>query len=336
MKAAVFNKPGKIEVKEISKPGLSSGEVLVKVKATGICGTDHHIFQGEAPADFPVVPGHEMSGVVEKKAENVTKVDPGDKVTVNPNIHCGHCYYCQRGEINLCENLQAVGVTQNGGFAEYVVIPETNIHKLEDEISFEEGAMIEPISCCLHGIDLADIKPGDKVVIIGGGAIGLILAQLARISGAAEVFISEPEKSRQLIAKELGFNKIYSPEAINKSLFDFSDPGADIVIEAVGLETTIRQSLKLVRSGGTVLLFGVSPENLDIPLSPFQVYKKELTIKGSNINPFVTERALDLLNSNKVIVDNLISSTYVLEQLPDIFSGKIKESGIKSIIYFKN
>ena len=163
MRAAVLEKTGKISFKKQDIPEPSKNEVLIKVKATGVCGTDHHIFQGEAPAEPPVILGHEMAGKVEKTGENVQNIEFGDKVAVNPNIHCGHCYFCQRGEINLCRNLQAIGVTRDGGFAEYVVVPETNVHVFTGDISYEEGAMVEPISCCLHGIDLVKINSGATV-----------------------------------------------------------------------------------------------------------------------------------------------------------------------------
>ncbi|MFW6006532.1 MAG: zinc-dependent alcohol dehydrogenase family protein [Bacillota bacterium] len=334
MKAAVFEKPGSISLKKVDIPELSPEEVLIKVKASGICGTDHHIYQGEAPASFPVIPGHEMSGIIEKTGEKVSRLNSGDRVAVNPNIHCGTCYYCQRGEVNLCKNLQAVGVTRDGGFAEFVTVPETNVHKIEDNISFSAGAMIEPVSCCLHGIDLARIKPGAKVVILGGGAIGLILAQLARESGAAEVFISEPEIARQELAGNLGFKNVFTPDIIDEKLFKKSPVGADVVVEAVGIENTVKQSLELVRNGGNILFFGVCPEELTVPISPFAVYKRELTIKGSNINPFVTERAIEILNKEKIEVEKLVTHQYDLSVLPEIFSGNITNSGLKSIITF--
>ncbi len=334
MKVAVFNEKKKITIENREKPEPGENQVLVKVKASGLCGTDIHIFQGEAPAEFPVIPGHEFSGEIVEIGENVDKVSNGDKVAINPNIHCGHCFYCQRGEIHMCTDLQAVGVTRDGGFAEYVVVPQTQVHLLDKDISYEEGAMIEPLSCCLHGIDIANIAPGDKVVILGGGAIGLILAQLAEIAGALEVIVSEPSSARRELAREIGINNIISPENLEKTVFEKSEIGADVVIEAVGIESTIRQSFEIVRKRGSIILFGVAPEDLEVSFSPFSVFQKELTVKGSRINPFVTERAVKILNSGKIEVGKLITNIYNLEKLPKILEGKITDTGLKTLITF--
>lgn len=331
MKAAIMKKAGEIKIKEVEIRSPGAKEVLVKVKASGICGTDYHIYAGKAPAKFPLIPGHEIAGKIEEVGTDIYSLVPGDKVAINPNIHCGHCFFCRRGSVNLCSNLQAVGVTRDGGFGEFVKVPVTNVYKLPTSVDYEVGAMVEPISCCLHGIDLAKIKTGDNVVILGGGAIGLILAQLARNAGAKNVIISEPDRSKKKIAHSMDFKMVISPEKVNDELSRLSVPGADIVIEAVGKGETIKQALQLVRKGGTCVFFGVCPEQLEVPLSPFAIYRNEITIKGSYINPFVTERAIKLLD--KLEIKKLITDRFSLEELVDILNKK-KEENMKAIVIF--
>ncbi len=335
MKAVLFKGKGRLEIEDVAIPKVDKEEVLVEVKATGICGTDRHIYNGEAPAKPPMIPGHEIAGVVVDLGERVSNLKRGDRIAVDPNIFCNNCFYCKRGEIHLCENLEAVGVTRDGGFAQYVLIPAANVYRLPDSISYTAGAMVEPLSCCLHGIDIADIKTGDLVVVLGGGAIGLILAQLALLSGAREVIISEPDSSKREKAKSLGLENVVVPDMIKEVVTNLSKYGADVVIEAVGRAETVAQSFELVRRGGTIVLFGVSPEDMKLPISPFDIYQKELTVKGSYINPFVTDRAIDILASGKLEVEGLVTKKYSLGNLPDYFSKGKGSQDIKSLLVFE-
>ncbi len=335
MKAAIYFKPGVIALEDVQIPAISSQDVFIRVKVTGICGTDRHIFKGDAPAALKIALGHELSGEITEIGESVEGFAVGDRVVVDPNIFCGKCFYCRRGEVNLCENLEAVGVTQNGGFAEYVAVPASNVYKLPESLSFAEGAMAEPVSCCLRGIDQADISPGDIIMVLGGGAIGLILAQLARAAGAAEVFISDPKEYNRNLAHDLDFTEVYSPKLIKEKLEQRAPQGADIVFEAVGSTVTTKECFKLVRRGGTIILFGVAPEYALAELAPFDIYKNELTIKGSYINPFVTERALNILGSRKINVKPLITDEYPLTKLVELLTEPVGENSIKTIITFE-
>lgn len=335
MKAAIFHKPGHLQLEEVKMPEIKEDELLIKVKACGICGTDRHIFKGEAPAANNIALGHELAGIVEKFGTKVTGFKPGDRVVVDPNIFCGECFYCRQGEVNLCENLKAVGVTQNGGFAEYVAVPAGNVYLLPESLSFEEGAMVEPVSCCLRGIDRANIRPGDYVLVLGGGAIGLILAQLARAAGAAEVFISEPKEYNRQLAKNLGFNHVYGPNIIKEKIAEKTQQGVDLVIEAVGSKVTTQESFRLIRKGGTIVIFGVAPEEETVDIYPFDIYKRELTIKGSYVNPFVSERAIKLLAAGKVNVKPLITDKHSLEKLPELLAEVPSKDSIKSMIVFE-
>ncbi len=202
------------EVREIPERPLRADEVLVKVAACGICGTDVHIYHGDkgsAEVHPPVVLGHEFSGIVERVGSAVTTVRPGDHVTVDPNIYCGKCHFCKIGKKQQCTDLQAIGVTMDGGFADHCYVPETQCYLLDPSVPLRFGAMTEPLACCLHGIDLAKIRLGDTVAVIGGGAIGLIMVQLAKMSGASKVILSEPVALRRQIGLEVGADYAVDP-----------------------------------------------------------------------------------------------------------------------------
>lgn len=183
------------EVREMEIPELKDNEVLIRNKACGVCGTDVHIYHGEAGSAEvtpPVVLGHEFAGIVEKVGPKVKNLKPGDHVAMDPNMYCGECMPCRMGKKQNCENLFALGVNVNGGFAEVCVAPESQCFKIDEDIPFTEAAMAEPLACVMHGIDLAHIQPGQSVLVIGGGTIGLLMVQMARLSGASTVILSEP------------------------------------------------------------------------------------------------------------------------------------------------
>ena len=205
MKATYFMGHETFEVRECPIPKAKPGTVVVKNYACGVCGTDVHIYHGEkgsAAVNPPVVLGHEYSGVVTEVGEGVKGLKIGDHVTIDPNIYCGECEYCRNGKKQMCRHMEAVGVTMNGGFEEYSIVPAAQALLLDPNVPLEYGAMSEPLACCLHGIDRAEIKVGDIVCVVGGGAIGLLLVQLARLAGAAKVVLSEPNEARRNVAKE--------------------------------------------------------------------------------------------------------------------------------------
>ena len=200
MKAAVFYEKNDLRIEDIEKPTPKADEVLVKVMACGICGTDVHIFHGDegaAPTPRGTVIGHELAGVVEAVGKNVTDIKVGDKVCVDPNKLCGDCYYCKNGIGHFCEKRTGIGTVVNGGFAEYCAVPASQAYKFEGDVTFEQAAMTEPLACCLHGIDMCNIHLGDTVAIIGGGMIGMLMLQLARLSGAGKLIMIEPVESKR-------------------------------------------------------------------------------------------------------------------------------------------
>ena len=329
MRAAVFHGVGDLRIEERPELAVGSGQVLVKVAACGVCGTDRHILHGEFETFPPVIIGHEFAGEVVRVGEGVGDLRPGDRVAVDPNMPCGICRPCRRGQIHLCQNLRALGVDWDGGFAELCCVPRAQCYTLPQGVALREGAMTEPLACCLRGIQQAAIRPGDVVAVIGGGAIGQMLAQLARQAGAARVVLSEPVAERREMALSLGADQVIDPAR--------DDPlaaggalagGADVVIEAVGSRATTAQALTWAAPGGTVLWFGVTPPGHLIEVEPNLIFRKELTIAGARINPFTHGAAVDLLASGRIRVAPLITQTIPLEALPEVLArpagGEIK------------
>jgi len=322
----------KIEERKIRK--IMPNELLISVEACGICGTDIHIFDGSANSTPPVILGHEYTGTVEDVGKSVTRFRIGDRVVVDPNITCGQCYYCRRGQSNLCENLTALGVHIDGGFAEYSVVPEIQLYRLPDNISFEWGCFIEPLSCSIHGVDLIDIKMGDTVVILGAGAVGLMIMQLAHLSGAGKIIVIEPIKKRREIARMLKADIVIDPteENVRDITMKNSYDGADVVMECAGSPQTARLAFDLVRRGGRIMFFGVCDRNVKISISPQEIYFKELTIKGSYINPNTFSKAIELLSLNRVDLSKFDIIKFPLEELPKAFKYHKECKTIKTLI----
>lgn len=316
---------------------LEAGEVLVRVAACGICGTDVHIFHGDkgsAEVVPPVVLGHELSGVVEQTGPGVSTVAVSDHVVVDPNIYCGICRPCQTGKKQLCEHLSAIGVTRNGGFAEYCVVPQAQCYKVNREIPLEQAAMAEPLACCIHGIDRAGIRPGSAVCVVGGGAIGLMMVQLARLAGAASVILSEPNEFRRRIALEVGASAVIDPvkEDLAGRYQEITGlAGADVVIECVGNTIAVKQAFEAAGRGATVLLFSVPKPDTFHPLSLEEVYHKELNIAGSLIDPDTFLRAVALLNEGRIKLAPIITHAFPTARLKDAILMQMSEESIKVV-----
>ncbi len=338
MKASFFIGKGKFEVREADIPALGANDVLVRNKACGVCGTDVHIFHGEpgsADVTPPVILGHEYSGEVVETGRDVTDIKVGAHVTVDPNIYCGKCRFCRNGKKQLCESMQAIGVTRDGGFAEYSVVPESQVFVLDKGIPYEIGAMTEPLACCIHGIDLAGIKAGDKVCIIGGGAIGLIMLQLAKLSGASKIVLSEPNAKRREAGLLLGADYAVDPtkaDAYDEVTSAFESAGADVVIECVGNNAAVDSAFKFADKGASIMLFSVPKVDAEYKLKVFDIFKKELTVRGSFVNPDTHQRAVDLINSGKLNFNPIITHSFSLDELPEAIAMQMSDESIKVIV----
>lgn len=341
MRAAEFRAPrngqrGEVVVVERDIPMPGPGEVLIRVAACGICGTDLRITEGGFEARYPVVAGHELCGVIEQVGPQAGGLRPGDRVAVNPNTPCRHCAFCYRGLFHLCDSMTSCGVTYDGGFAEFCKVPHHLALPVTDALPLEHWAMMEPVSCCLHGIDQAGIQPGDSVVILGGGSIGLLLMQLARHAGAARLVVSEPHANKRALAQQLGADATLDPGALGDdfaaAVRDLTRGGADVVIEAAGRPETAQDALRLVRKGGTLLFFGVCPKDLQVPVRPYDIYHQEITIKGAFTNPLTDTRAIALLAAGRVRVGPLISHTFPLEEIAAALEAVRRGETVKTLV----
>lgn len=338
MKGSYFLGNRRFEVRSIPQRPLARGEVLIKVAACGVCGTDVHIYhggKGSATVVPPVVLGHEFSGVVTEVGEGVDSLRSGDRVAVDPNIYCGHCHFCQIGKKQLCTNLQALGVTRDGGFADYCYVPQEQCFRLSDEIPLWWGALAEPLACCMHGVDRVGICPGDTVCVIGGGAIGLLMVQLARLKGASKVILSEPIALRRQIGLQVGADAAIDPvtEPLSQRLRELlGSDGADIVIECVGNPAASAQAFEAADRGAAVLLFGVPKPESTYTLHLEDVYQKELRVVGSMINPDTHGHAVALLNSGRLQIDPLVTHIYPIEQMQEAILKQMETDSIKVIV----
>ena len=337
MKASRFLGNKTFAVTDLPTPHAGPGELVLRNQVCGVCGTDVHIYHGEpgsADVNPPVVLGHEYSGEVVEVGEGVTGFAVGAHVTVDPNIYCGHCAYCQNGKKQLCPSMEAIGVTRDGGFAQYSRIPAPQAFKLEPTVPWEAAAMAEPLACCLHGIDLAGIQVGDKVCVVGGGAIGLLMVELAKLSGASQIVLSEPNEKRRQVGLQLGANAALDPTRpdAQEAFAQVLGGGANVVIECVGNVPAVKSAFQFAGKGATVLLFSVPKVDATFDLPLFDVYKKELTIKGSFVNPDTHARAVALINSGKVDFGPIITHRFPLDQLPEAIAMQMSDASIKVVV----
>lgn len=326
MKAAVFYGKGDIRFEEAKEREPKDNEVMVRVKAAGVCGTDMHIYggaKGATECNPPVILGHEFAGEVVKIGKDVTRTKVGDKVTVDPSIMCESCDACKNGTPHFCEQYEATGVNYDGGFAEYCTVLEKQVYVLPDSIDYEVAAMCEPVGCCVHGIRLADIHLNDTVLIIGGGTIGCIMLQIARLAGAGTVIVSEPMESKRELALKLGADYAFDPLAQDPALTlkELGISKVNVSIECVGSKATMLDAIHLTSQGGMALLFGLTDPDCEIPVKPFELFSKELTIRASYVNPYSHGLAASLIAKNKLQLKELISDRYELKDITGAFTG---------------
>lgn len=337
MKAAVFYGKRDLRIEEVKKPVPGYGEVLVKVHACGVCGTDVHIYEGDegaAPSPAGTVLGHEFSGEAVEIGEGVKRIKVGDRVCADPNKLCGKCEYCRNGIGHFCENMIGIGTTVNGGFAEYCTIPEEQAYLISDRLTFEEAAMAEPVACCLHGIDMCEIHPGDTVAVFGMGMIGLLMLQLARISGAAKTIAIEPVEVKRKQAVKLGADIVIDPigQDIKQVLAENHITRIHTVIECVGRTDSMKQALEIAGKKSVIMLFGLTRPQEELAVKPFELFRKEITLKASFINPYTQQRAISLIESGKIDVKSMIYKVVPLEELNKVLEDGTMRSQGKIII----
>lgn len=335
--AKIARGEGNVGLRNVSEPQPGPGQVLMAVRAAGICGTDMHIYHDEYPTQPPVTLGHELAGEVAAIGEGVTRVTPGDRITTETYFHlCGACRFCRAGKPNLCPERRSIGSGVNGGFARYVLVPERNVHILPAGLSFTEAALTEPLACVVHGaLELPKITAGDVAVVSGPGAIGLLTLQVARAAGAAVIVLGTAADHRRLeLARELGAAAAIDITAddASASILGLSGGwGADIVYECSGAGAAALGLLRHVRRGGQYAQIGLFGKPVAWDLD--QVCMKELGVTGSNATvPSAWHTALRLLGEGQVQTAPLITDTYPLAGWEDAFTTFERREGIKLLL----
>jgi D-arabinitol dehydrogenase (NADP+) len=306
MKSLKIFEPGRAAVIEVPVPSPTGDDVLIRVIASGICGTDIHILRGEYLGGYPVIPGHEFAGEVASIGPMVSHFKPGDRVAIEPNISCNNCFNCLNNRQNFCLNWQAIGVSRPGGMAEYVLAPENAVFSIGD-LPFESGAFVEPLSCVLHGIERVRIHLADRIAILGAGPIGNLLLQVSRLQGAGHITVVDKNVARAAFAAETGADQVFTDvENLEKDSYD-------VVIDATGYIPIMQRTVEYARYGGTILLFGVPPSGKPMTVEAFQIFRKGLTILSSFTSVRNSYQAVALLQSGQVDVSHLVSHKLSLE-----------------------
>jgi len=332
MKAVLFDSPGKVRVTEVPDPVIGPEDVLIAVKAAGICGTDIHIYEGDFIADYPLIPGHEFAGQVIDVGEAVQNFKPGDRVAVDPGVFCRRCSFCRENRENFCANFRAYGVHFNGGFAEMAAIKEENVCRI-DGLSYLEGAMVEPIGCGIHGIRQVGIDLGDHVLIFGCGPIGLILMQLCKNSGAATLTLVDLVEEKLDLAKKLGAtNALLAGYDLPAKLRELHPEGFQVVIDATGSPSVVQDMFNYVRDRGRLLFFGVCPSEAKVEISPYDVYKRELKIYGTFALLHTASAAIEMIREKKINAEILVSHRFPLEDFMTALNMMLEKVGSMKII----
>ncbi len=326
MKALIVEKPNVAVVKNVPIPQCRADEIRIKVAASGICGTDIHIYRGEYLGSYPIIPGHEFSGVVDAVGEDVTRFKKGDRVAVEPNISCSNCDSCFSNRQNFCRNWEGIGVTRSGGMAEYAVVPENAAFSI-GSLDFFQGAFMEPLSCVLHGVQKARVRLGDNILIMGAGPIGILLLKTVLAQGAAEVTQLDKNRSRLELAKKSGAS------ATETDLTNLSNEQFDMVIDATGVPFLMEKSIDLVRKGGTLLWFAVPSREAKVTIPAFTFFEKGLHIVSSYTSVRNSIQAIRSLQSKRIDVTDLISHRLPLEQFTQgIETIERSEEGVLKVL----
>jgi D-arabinitol dehydrogenase (NADP+) len=316
MKAVVYEAPRNFQIKEVATPEPGPGEVLVEVEMAGMCGTDLHIHEGGFFSTYPLTPGHEIVGRVASVSAGTDDVLLGKRIVADNTVLCGNCSYCRKDQPLFCRNFYSLGVNGPGAFADFVRV-RTEKCFLADDLGLQTAVMTEPTACAVHGMDVLSLRPGSDVLIFGAGPTGLVLTQLVLHGGAARVTVAAPTEFKLELAREYGADRTVridraSPRTAHDILRADVADGYDVVIEATGALAVAEMCVPLTRDGGTVLIYGMAGEEDALAIHPYEVFRRELTIKGSFAQTHCFDRALLALRSGRVRTDGIVSSEFQL------------------------
>jgi L-iditol 2-dehydrogenase len=323
MNALLLTEYMKLEMVQMDVPEIGPDDVLVRVRACGICGSDVHGMDGSTGRRIPpVVMGHEAAGVVERAGANVHDLHPGDRVTFDSTIYCGRCVFCARGDINLCENRMVLGVSpgeyrRHGAFADFVAVPRRIMYRLPDSLSFEQAALIEAASVAVHAVNLTPVRLGDTGVVVGSGMIGVLAVQALRAAGCANVIAIDPVESRRKMATEMGATEVRASGE--------GTANADVVIECVGANDSVNTAIACVRKGGAVTLVGNFAPKVELPLQA--VVTRQIRLQGSCASCGEYPAVIELMARGAIRVDPLISAVAPLGEGADWFGKLYRREG---------
>lgn len=321
MKALVHTKPFEFEMQDREVPKIKNDEVLIQVKAVGICGSDVHGISGKTGRrQPPIIMGHEASGIVNEIGRNVKNYRTGDRVTFDSTVYCDRCFYCLRGQVNLCENRKVLGVAcdeyrMDGAMAEYVAVPERILTPMPEGMSFHQAAMIEPVTIAYHGVERAAIRLNDVVAVMGCGIIGLFIIQVARIACGGKIIALDIDDRKLEKAGKLGADLLLNPTKVDlkEEIGRHTEGrGVDVVLEAVGLGDSVNTALGIVRKGGTFVQIGNWSPEVSLPLQ--NLVAREIDLRGSYASSRAVQWCVDLISAGKIDVDSLISEVAPLAE----------------------
>ena len=330
----------KLEIQDSPIPHFSKNEVLIRVKACGICGSDVHGYDGSSGRRIPpLIMGHEAAGLIEECGAEVSGFSKGDRVTFDSTVYCGKCSYCKKGQVNLCDNRMVLGVScedyrRHGAFAEFVAVPSHIIYKLPDTFPFEHAAMIEAVSVAVHAVGRISFDSGDKSLVVGAGMIGLLLIQAIRSAGCSEIIAVDMDNDRLNLAKKLGATQVINSQEVDALSFILNETegqGVDKSFEVVGATPTVQLSIHAVRKGGSVVMVGNLAPEVELPLQ--SVVTREISLFGTCASAGEYPKCIELMADGSIQVDPLISAKAALEEGPEWFERLYgREPGLMKVI----
>jgi D-arabinitol dehydrogenase (NADP+) len=336
MRAVVFSRPHEFGVTEVADPVPGPGEVRLRTVVTGVCGTDRHLLAGGFLARFPLIPGHEIVGAVERLGDGVTDLAVGDLVAADNTVLCGHCEDCRRGKPLYCRNFHSLGVTGPGGFAELVVVRAEKCFPLAG-LDPMVAVLTEPLACAVHGMDVLGLRPGSDVLVFGAGPTGLLLAQLLLHGGAARLTVAAPSAPKLALARAFGADetvRIGRDDVAQGAarLRRIAPSGFDVVVEATGSPAVLAGCPELTRVGGTVLVYGMADATDRVPFSPYDIFARELTIKGSFAQTHCFDRALLALRTGRVRTEGIVTDRFDLARFDQALAAVASPSSVKAVV----
>jgi len=340
LKACIFHGPGRISVEDVPDPKPGPGEALLRISATAICHSDIRVYRGQKKAREGVIPGHETAGVIEAVGEAVTAVRPGDRVAVYPILACGHCEFCAQGKRNRCPERRTVGYDEDGGLAELMLLPRDlldlgHVFPVPPGLSLESAALAEPLACVLNSIETCRLRPGDTVLVVGAGPMGLIHVLLAHLMGAGRLVVTEPDGERRSWAQRLGATEVLDPgreDVRAATLAATAGRGFDAVVVTAGLPAVLGEALASVRRQGVVNLFGGFPPDTSVPFDPNIVHYGEIVLTGSqSTTPDQYRRALSLIPRLPELA-TLVTHRFSIEEAPGAYETRLAGKGLKSVV----